>query len=341
MKEISFIKDKRKYLHGVVLAFAALAAGLFLYFYFFYHGTADGTVMVEIPKNATGREIGEMLEEKGVIRSATVFRAMLLATGNGKALKSGYYTFRRGSTVAETISVLKNGKEEVVKITVPEGFTAVQIADVLQKAGLECYGDFLHEAETYAPFPYMYGPEEAKVKGEGFLFADTYEIPKSCSARQIADMMYRRTDEMLTPALRRRAEEKHLSIHALMTIASMVEREARLKEDQVPIASVILARLEKQMPLQIDATVQYALGRQKEELTIADTKIDSPYNTYERQGLPPGPISSPGMDAVRAVLDAAPGEYLYYVAEKDGRHVFTKTFEEHQAEIDRIYGTDD
>ncbi|MFR6111832.1 MAG: endolytic transglycosylase MltG [Dialister invisus] len=107
-----------------------------------------------------------------------------------------------------------------------------------------------------------------------------------------------------------RAEEKHLSIHALMTIASMVEREARLKEDQVPIASVILARLEKQMPLQIDATVQYALGRQKEELTIADTKIDSPYNTYERQGLPPGPISSPGMDAVRAVLDAAPGEYL-------------------------------
>ena len=109
----------------------------------------------------------------------------------------------------------------------------------------------------------------------------------------------------------------------------------------LPIASVILARLEKQMPLQIDATVQYALGRQKEELTIADTKIDSPYNTYERQGLPPGPISSPGMDAVRAVLDAAPGEYLYYVAEKDGRHVFTKTLEEHQAEIDRIYGTDD
>ena len=107
MKEISFIKDKRKYLHGVVLAFAALAAGLFLYFYFFYHGPADGTVMVEIPKNATGREIGEMLEEKGVIRSAAVFRAMLLATGNGKALKSGYYTFRQGSTVAETISVLK------------------------------------------------------------------------------------------------------------------------------------------------------------------------------------------------------------------------------------------
>lgn len=112
MKEISFIKDKRKYLHGVVLAFAALAAGLFFYFYSFYHGPADGTVTVEIPKNATGREIGEMLEERGVIRSAPVFRVMLLATGNGKALKSGYYTFRRGSTVAETISVLKTEKKK-------------------------------------------------------------------------------------------------------------------------------------------------------------------------------------------------------------------------------------
>ena len=133
----------------------------------------------------------------------------------GRRLKAGTIHSGGGSTVAETISVLKNGKEEVVRITVPEGFTAVQIADVLQKAGLECHGDFLHEAETYAPFPYMYGPEAAKVKGEGFLFADTYEIPKSCSARQIADMMYRRTDEMLTPALRKRAEERHLSIHAL------------------------------------------------------------------------------------------------------------------------------
>ena len=121
----------------------------------------------------------------------------------------------------------------------------------------------------------------------------------------------------------------------------MVEREAKVKEDQVKIASVILSRLEKQMPLQIDATVQYALGSRKEELTVADTKIDSPYNTYLRMGLPPGPIGSPGMDAIKAVLAAQPGEYLYYVAEKNGRHVFTKTLEEHEAEIARIYGTDD
>lgn len=119
----------------------------------------------------------------------------------------------------------------------------------------------------------------------------------------------------------------------------MVEREARFKEDQVPIASVMLKRLEIGMPLQIDATIQYALGSQKEELTIADTKIDSPYNTYIHNGLPPGPIGAPGLDAIEAVLAAEPGEYLYYVAQADGHHVFTKSYEEHQAETESIYGT--
>ena len=118
----------------------------------------------------------------------------------------------------------------------------------------------------------------------------------------------------------------------------MVEREARFKEDQVPIASVMLARLEKGMPLQIDATVQYALGENKAELSIGDTKVDSPYNTYLYPGLPPGPIASPGIDAVEAVLTAVPGDYLYYVAKSDGHHVFTKTFEEHEAAIREIYG---
>lgn len=129
-----------------------------------------------------------------------------------------------------------------------------------------------------------------------------------------------------------------MTLHDLLTLASMVEREARFKEDQVPIASVMLKRLQLGMPLQIDATIQYALGSQKEELTLADIRIDSPYNTYTHKGLPPGPIGSPGMDAILAVLDAEPGEYLYYVAQPDGHHVFTKTYEEHQAETANIYG---
>jgi UPF0755 protein len=175
--------------------------------------------------------------------------------------------------------------------------------------------------------------------GEGFLFADTYSIPLDYTARQVCDLMYQHTDEMLTEAMRRQAAAKNLPLHSLFTLASMVEREARFKEDQVPIASVMLLRLSMGMPLQIDATIQYALGAQKAELSLADTRIDSPYNTYTHVGLPPGPIGSPGLDALQAVLAAEPGEYLYYVAEADGHHVFTRTYAEHQAETERIYGS--
>lgn len=184
----------------------------------------------------------------------------------------------------------------------------------------------------------MAGPEKAKVAGEGFLFADTYDIPESWTARQICDLMYRRTDEVLDADVRKRAEEKGMTLHDLMTIASLVEREARFPEDQEPIASVILARLAKGMPLQIDAAVQYALPEQKPELTMKDLEVDSPYNTYKRTGLPPGPIGSPGKAAILAVLAAEPGDYLYYVAKADGHHVFLKTYDEHLRAIGEIYG---
>lgn len=224
-------------------------------------------------------------------------------------------------------------------VTVPEGSTVHQIAQLLAQAGIEGAADFEAEAATYGPLKYQYGPVAVPIKAEGFLFADTYSIPKEYTARQILDLMYRHTDEMLTPDIRKRAEAKHMTLHDLFTIASMVEREARFPEDQVPIASVMLKRLSIGMPLQIDATIQYALGEQKAELTIADTRIDSPYNTYTHPGLPPGPIGSPGLPAIEAVLAAEPGDYLYYVAQADGHHVFTRSYEEHQQETENIYGS--
>ncbi len=332
--------DQGKRMKTVLFLLLCILGGAFIYFYAFDHWPAKGMVTIDIPKEASGREIGDRLEEKGVIRSSMIFRAMIIATGNQKALQSGHYRMHQGLTVKEAIEELKSGREDVETVTVPEGYTAARIAELLKKAGISGGEDFLAEASSYAPASYMYGPEPAEIKGEGFLFADTYEIPKAYTARQICDLMYKRTDEMLAADIRKQAEKKKLTIHELMTIASMVEREARFKEDQEKIASVILARLEKGMRLQIDATVQYALGRQKAELSLGDTKVDSPYNTYIRNGLPPGPIGSPGMDAIRAVLKAEPGEYLYYVAEKDGHHVFTKTYEEHEAEVSRIYGSD-
>lgn len=331
-------EDRRKWsaLGGILFVLILLMAGV--YFYDFDRVGLHGTAMVDVPRNSTGRDIADTLEKKGVIRSSTLFRLYSRILGSGKSLQSGTYKMKQGMTVKEAMTKLRSGMTESVFVTVPEGYTVHQIAALLDEAGVKGADDFEGEAASYGPLKYQYGPLPVSVKAEGFLFPDTYNIPKEYTARQICDMMYKRTDDMLTPEIRKKAQAKHLTLHDLMTLASMVEREARFKEDQEPIASVMLKRLSIGMPLQIDATIQYALGSPKAELTIQDTRIDSPYNTYTHKGLPPGPIGSPGMDAIEAVLDAEPGEYLYYVAQPDGHHIFTKSYEEHQAETENIYG---
>ena len=306
------------------------------YFYQIQKPDVDGTVVIEIPANATGAEIGEILAENKVITSPFVFRAALAVKGESNNLQTGHYRFKQGITVKEAIIELHKGANDFVTVTIPEGYTVAQISQVLKQAGIQGAKNFEQEAASYGPLPYMYGAETAEIKGEGFLFADTYDIPKEYTAKQLCDLMYERTDEILSPEIRKKAAEKNISIHDLMTIASMVEREAKFKEDQVLISSVILKRLALDMPLQIDATIQYILGKTKAELSIADTKIESSYNTYLRHGLPPGPIGAPGISAIKAVLDASPGDYLYYVAKPDGHHIFTKTLQEHEAAIAQV-----
>lgn len=312
--------------------------GIWQYLFAVRRGPQDGTVVLRVEPNMTGQEIGELLEKEGVVESARMFRLALRLNREERSMKSGTYRLSRGLTVEEAMAELQKGTVAFKTVTFPEGSTVRQMEAILRRAGLAGGEHFLEEAAVYAPLPYMKGPEPAAVAGEGFLFADTYDIPESFTARQICDLMYRRTDAVLDEDVRRRAEEKGLTLHEVVTIASLVEREARFREDQVPIASVILARLDRDMPIQIDASVQYALGETKPELTTADLEVPSPYNTYRRTGLPPGPIAAPGRAAILAVLDAQPGEYLYYVADRDGRHVFERTYEDHLRAIREIYG---
>lgn len=319
-----------------VVVFLAGAAGW--YAYALDRPAGREGVVLTIPREATGADIAALLEEKGVIRSAGLFRFSLRLTGETAAMQQGYYRLTQGLTVREAIEALKHGRAESATVTIPEGTTVRQMADIFRKANIKGAADFEKTAASYVRYDDMKTEPPAPIRGEGFLWADTYEIPLDFTAKDICDLLYEKTNEALTPAIREKAKEKNLTIYQLMTIASLVEREARLPEDQVPIASVILTRLARGMPLQIDATVQYALGKTKPELTFADLEISSPYNTYLHEGLPPGPIASPGLSAIQAVLAAEPGEYLYYVAQKDGRHVFTKTLAEHEAKIEEIYG---
>lgn len=233
--------------------FILLAAGY--YFYAFDRISLHGSALVDVPVNATGRDIADTLEKKGIIRSSTLFRLYSRILGSGKSLQSGTYKMKQGLTVKEAMTELRSGKTESVFVTVPEGYTVRQIASLLKEANVQGAEDFEKEAASYGPLKYQYGPVAVPIKAEGFLFPDTYNIPKDYTARQICDMMYKRTDAMLTPDIRQRAEKKHMTLHDLVTLASMVEREARFKEDQVPIASVMLKRLQIGMPLQIDATI--------------------------------------------------------------------------------------
>lgn len=324
----------------LIIALIALG-GLWQYEYAVKRGPRVGTVVVRVEKNMTGEEIGELLEKEGVILDSRVFRIALRLNNEERAMRSGTYRLLTGLTVEEAINEIRKGSVAFKTVTFPEGSTARQMGEILKRAGLDGGERFFEEAAVYAPLPYMTGPEPVAVAGEGFLFADTYDIPEDFTARQICDMLYRRTDDILTEDVRHWAQVKGLSLHDLITIASMVEREARFPEDQKPIASVIMKRLERDMPLQIDATVQYVLGGVKPELSRADLEVSSPYNTYKRTGLPPGPISSPGQAAIMAVLYAEPGEYLYYVAKSDGYHVFSRTYDEHLRAIQEIYGNDE
>lgn len=300
------------------------------------------TVTFEIPQGATSQEIAHLLAEKGLIKNSLVFRSYLLVGGQAASLQAGTYAIPKGSTIPEILDVIAKGKVHVntVRFTIPEGFTIEQIADTLAKKGLVDRERFLKEEET-GTFEYDFVKEIPKKQGmkyrlEGYLFPETYEIKKGVTEHEIIDLMLKQFGNVITPEMRASFKAKGLSLHDAVTMASLVEREARVEKERPIIAGVIFNRLHQQPPmlLQIDATVQYVVG-QKEELLLKDLEVNSPYNTYKNQGLPPGPIAAPGKNSLNAVASPDKHDYLYYVTKKDGsgEHYFARTLEEHNRNI--------
>jgi UPF0755 protein len=242
--------------------------------------------------------------------------------------------------VRELISLLQEGHVESIRVTIPEGYTVGDIAIVLEKNQIMKAKDFLAEAKTFVPYPYMKGTRPATYPVEGFLFPSTYEIPVGATPREVIQMMADEMNRYLTPAVKKQIQAQHMSIHDFVTLASIVERESLFDADRPTIAGVFKKRLAHGIPLQSDATISYVLGYAKEDVTIGDTQLQSPYNTYVSKGLPPGPIANPGKKALDAVLHSEDTDYLYFVADKDGHNHFSKTYEEHLAEVHKIYGND-
>lgn len=293
------------------------------------------TVTVRIPANAGQHEVATILRTHDLIRSRTAFEVLARVGCEGRPFVAGTYRIRKNASLFDVVDQLIQGKVATSRVTIPEGFTISQIAKRLEAGGVTQGAAFAEKAAEGAS---EFGMETPNGSLEGYLFPDTYffdlEVEPDTAIRQMLEALKVRVVDPYADTMKRRGQ----TLHEVLTIASLVEREARTAEDRPLVASVIMNRLAARMPLQIDATVQYAAGRHKNRLLFRDLEVDSPYNTYKHRGLPPGPIASPGLASIKAALNPASTDYLYYVATKDGGHLFASTFEAHKANIRKARG---
>ncbi len=292
-------------------------------------------VNVKIREGLSTAEIADRLVEKGVIGSSLKFRILARLRGYDDKLRPGSYTFTPDMAYDEVFAKLLTGEKKLIKFTVPEGFGVKEIAERLYNLDLVNREDFLQAAEDFAPYDYMRKRKDVIFAAEGFLFPDTYTVESDMEIDELLDLMAGTFDQKLKPEMRVQAEKMGLSVYDLITLASMVEREVRYPEDRPIVAQVLLKRLKLNMPLQTDATLQYLMDAPKEEVSIEDTQIDSPYNTYQHVGLPPGPIANPGMASIEAVLSPADTDYLYFVADRSGHNHYAYTYDEHLNLVNR------
>lgn len=291
-----------------------------------------GALLVEIPANESAFGIAERLHDSGAIRSRVGFVALSLVRGSVRSLKAGEYEVPRGASALDVLALLESGRVRQHPVLHPEGATLTELARALETARLAPAADVMRTA-TDPAFLRAHGINGPSA--EGYLFPDTYYFVRGMTAEQLLGRMVQRMQSKLTPELREQATARHLTIHELLTLASIVEREAVIPEERPLIAAVFWNRLRLGMPLQADPTVQYAMGKERRGLTRVDLQTDHPYNTYQRAGLPPGPIASPGLDAIAATLNPAPVNYLYFVKKDDQRHHFSATVEEHNIAVTR------
>ncbi|AQS58389.1 aminodeoxychorismate lyase [Desulforamulus ferrireducens] len=293
-------------------------------------GQAPDVLFQVSPKSYTV-EIAQKLEQQKIIRSAKAFRLYARYHGLDNQIKAGYYLLNPAMSVEEILNHLVRGKTATKTFTIPEGYTLKQITNTLANKGFireELFTDLLIDGEFN--YSFLQGLPRGERRLEGYLFPETYSIALDSTEKDIINVMLAGMDRQIKELkLEEKAKAQNLTLHQAITIASMIEREARKDEDRALISSVIHNRLKIGMLLQIDATVEYALGGHREKIYYRDLEIDSPYNTYKYKGLPPGPIAAPGRESLLAAVTPAQTKYLYYVAKPDGYHAFAETYEEH------------
>lgn len=293
-------------------------------------GQAQDMLVQVSPKSSTS-QVADMLEQQELIRSAAAFRFYSRFHDLDSQLKAGYYFINASMSTPEILNLLVRGNTASKSFTIPEGYMLKQITDSLADKNFireELFSDLL--ANGQFKYAFVKGLPGGSNRLEGYLFPETYNISLDSTEKDIINVMLAGMDRQFRELkFEDRARELNLTTHQAVTIASMIEREAKKDQDRPLISSVIHNRLRMGMRLQIDATVEYALGGHREKIYYKDLEVESPYNTYKFNGLPPGPIAAPGRESLLAAVSPAKTDYLYYVAKPDGSHAFATTLEEH------------
>jgi UPF0755 protein len=284
-------------------------------------------VVVEIPKGASLSQVGGVLERKGVISSKLVFKLVAMIRGEQRKIKAGEYVLKTDQDEGDVLDLLIKGDTRTVSITIPEGYNIFQIAGLFDQWGFMPRAEFLKLASDKKFL------KEIGVKGpslEGFLFPDTYflKVSERRDAKQLIKRMVKRFQDVYDNNVKTIAEKNGWSRLQVVTLASLIEKEARAKEHQL-VSAVFHNRLRKNMLIQSDPTVIYGVKPMGAKITKKDLKSKHPYNTYTNPGLPPGPIANPGKASLVAAVKPANVNYLYFVAKNDGTHHFSPTLREH------------
>lgn len=324
-----------------LLSLGALALGVLLFAWLWNEigggGQVDGTsARVVVPRGASLRVAAESLAAQGVIGSPRVFRLFARITGAETAIKPGTYQFASDAGYRDVLDALVTGRGLMATVVIPEGFDVRDIAPVLAKA-LRVPEDSVRAAVTDTAWQRELDIPVPSL--EGYLFPATYTFAEGTTAREAVNAMVERFLDVWKPEWNARLEAMRISRHDAVTMASIVEKEARKAEERPLISAVYWNRVKKRMLLQADPTVQYALPQHVERVLFRDLQVESKYNTYKYPGLPPGPIASPGEASIAAALAPADVPYLFFVARPDGSHEFTETFAQHSRAIAMIRAT--
>lgn len=296
----------------------------------------EDKTIVTIQPGMSANDIGKLLYNEGMVKSIIMFRVIAKVYNMESSLQAGEYAFSKNMTTEQIVKMIAQGQTAYRQITIPEGYNIDQIATLVEQQKIGDGKKFKELARNYAPYSYMSSAAGVTYKAEGYIFPNTYQVPRGTTEQQLLAILVREFDNQFTPGMRERASELGLSTAEVITLASLVEKEAKLDGDRPVIASVFLNRLKQDMPLQSCATIQYILGYPKVELSIEDTQLESSYNTYQHMGLPPGPIANPGGASINAVLYPAETDYLYFVADKEGAHHYSRSYQEHLDFIDKV-----